>query len=99
MKYKIDILISANIDFFEICENLATYGKNSTILFTDSFSKFLASVLDMPLMFPQYARKPKYRKAQLVYEYMVFYKVDKKSKTVKVSRILHGKQNIDDKLL
>ena len=101
MKYNIEILISANADFFEICETLKEYGENPTAVFMDSFTKFLDNVTTMPLMFPQYSRKPIYRKAPLAYDYLVFYKVakaDKKNSTVKIYRILHGKQNIADLL-
>jgi len=98
MKYDIEILISANKDYFEICELLKEYGKNQIISFMDSFDKFLDDVSNMPLMFPQYARKPKYRKASLAYDYLAFYQVGKKGGTVKIYRILSGKRNIEDLL-
>jgi len=71
MNYNLDILISSNKDYSEICESLKEYGNNQVISFVDSFSKFLDNVSNMPFMFPQYARKPKYRKAALVYDYYV----------------------------
>ena len=98
MKYNLDILISANKDYFEICELLKEYGKNQTILFMESFDKFLDNAINMPFMFPKYARKPKYRKAALAYNYLAFYQIDKKDKSVKIYRILHDKRNIEDLL-
>ena len=98
MNYNLDILISANKDYFEICELLKEYGNDRVISFIDSFSKFLNNVSNMPFMFPQYARKPKYRKAALVYDYLVFYQIGKTKKTVKIYRILNSKRNIEDLL-
>jgi len=98
MRYNIDILISANTDFVNICENLLEYGIYQINNFKDSFSKFLDNVSTMPFMFPQYAKKKKYRKAPLAYDYLAFYQINKKARTVIVFRILHGKQNVEDLL-
>ena len=95
MKYNISILITANNDLLEICYALAEFGDNPPEIFTESFYKFLDNVSNMPFMFPQYIRNPKYRKATLAYDYLVFYRVDKKNNTVKIYRILHSKRNID----
>jgi plasmid stabilization system protein ParE len=97
MKYDISISISANTDFFQICENLKEYGRNAIDIFAGSFDKFIDNVTDMPLMYPQY-RNTKYRKAGIEYGYIIFYKINKKEKSINVSRILHGKRNIDNLL-
>ena len=94
MKYNISILISANNDLLEIYGALSEFGHNPPDIFAESFYKFLDNVSDMPYMFQKYIRKPKYRKATLAYNYLVFYQVTKKEKTVKVYRILCGKQDI-----
>ena len=94
MKYNIFILISANNDLITIRDDLAEFGESQANAFIDSFHKFIGNVSIMPSMFPEYNRKPKYRKAPLAYDYLAFYRVDKKNKTVKIYRILHGKQNI-----
>ena len=95
MKYNISILISANTDFFQICENLKEYGKHPIDIFTKSFDKFIDNVTVMPSMYPQH-RNTKYRKAIIEYNYIIFYKVNKTKKIINISRILHGKQNIDN---
>ena len=96
MKFNICVLISANNDLLSVCDTLAEFGDTQANIFIESFHKFLGSVSDMPFMFPEYTRKPKYRKATLAYGYLAFYRVDKKNKTIKIYRILHGKQNIDN---
>jgi plasmid stabilization system protein ParE len=98
MKYNISILISANNDLFEICDTLTEFGDNPPNIFTESFYKFIDDVSNMPLMYPQYTRKPKYRKATLAYNYLAFYQIDKKNKAIKIYRILSGKRNIEDLL-
>lgn len=98
MKYNISILLSANNDLLEICNTLEKFGDKPVGIFTESFYKFIDNISNMPSMFPQYARKPKYRKAGLVYDYLAFYRIDEKNKTVKIYRILHGKQNIESLL-
>ena len=98
MKYNIDISYSVNNDLNKIHEYLSELGGNSSKKFRESFEKFIEQVSNMPFMFPQYARKPKYHKTTLAYNYLVFYKVDKKNKTIKIQRVLHGKQNVDNVL-
>ena len=98
MGYNIDILISANADYVNICENLLEYGAYQINNFKDSFSKFLDNVSNMPYMYPQYNSKQKYRKATLAYDYFAFYQIDKKTRTVIISRILNSRQNIENLL-
>ena len=98
MGYNIDILISTNTDYVNICENLLEYGVYQIDNFKDSFSKFLDNVSNMPYMYPQYGGKQKYRKATLAYDYFAFYQIDKKNRTVIIYRILHSRQNIEDLL-
>ena len=97
MDYNISTSFLANADFFQICESLKEYGKTPVEIFVESFEKFIDNVTAMPSMYPQY-RNTKYRKAVIEYNYIVFYKLDKKEKMVKVCRILNGKQNIDNLL-
>ena len=94
MRYDITLTLLLNNDLMDIRNNLSEYGENMENIFVESFYKFIDDVSYMPFMYPQYIPKPKYRKAPLAYDYVVFYKTDKKNKTVIISRILHGKQNI-----
>ena len=94
MKYNISVLIPANNDLLEICDNMLTFGENPTNILIKSFYKFLDNVSNMPYMYPQYSRKPEYRKAALAYDYFAFYKIIKKRKIIEVYHILNSKQNI-----
>jgi len=96
MKWNIAVLITANNDLLEICDNLSVFDENLPNLFNESFYKFIDNVSNMPYMYPQYARNPKYRKAALAYNYLAFYQIDKKNNIIKIYRILHGRRNIND---
>jgi plasmid stabilization system protein ParE len=98
MKYNIAVLLLANDDLREIYESLYDFGEKPQKTFRESFDKFIENVSDMPYMFPEYGRNPKYRKAMLAYEYLAFYRIDKKNNMVKLYRILHGKRNIESLL-
>ena len=88
------ILSLAKSDLKEIHLRLSEYGEVPTNKFRESFEKFCAQVLDMPYMFGQCEYSPRYRRAVIVYDYLVFYKVDESKGVVKVYRVLHGKRNI-----
>jgi plasmid stabilization system protein ParE len=98
MRYNIFVLLLANSDLREIYESLYDYGDNPPKKFRESFDKFIEDVSNMPYRFPEYERSPKYRKAALAYDYLIFYRVDEKNKTVKLYRVLHGKRNIENLL-
>ena len=44
----------------------------------------------MPYMFSEYKHNSNYRKAVIIFEYLVFYRVDEQKNQVKIYRILHG---------
>ncbi|MCL2774867.1 MAG: type II toxin-antitoxin system RelE/ParE family toxin [Oscillospiraceae bacterium] len=96
MKYDIAVLRLASNDLFEIHEYLTNLGENPLKKFKDSFDKFIEQVSGMPYMFSEYERDPKYRRAALAFEYLVFYRVDKQKNTVKIYRVLHGRRNIEN---
>ena len=96
MKYNFDILASAYRELYNIGENLLNSSEFAALKFKESFDKFLDNVSDMPAMYPKYSDNPKYRKAPLAYDYLAFYQINEKNKTVVIHRILHSKSNIRD---
>ena len=92
---KIVLLKPAINDLKEIRAYLSDFGEAPPRKFRESFEKFCGRVSDMPYMFNQYEHNPVYRKAVIVYDYLVFYRVDESNNTVKVYRVLHGKRNIE----
>ena len=69
------------------------FGEIPPNKFRESFEKFCGLVADMPYMFAAYEHNLKYRKAVIIYDYLIFYQVDEKKNTIKVYRVLHGKRN------
>ena len=86
----------ARDDLKEIRDRLAEFGNNPPRKFRDSFTVFCTNVTSMPFMFPQYDLNPKYRKAVIEYDYLVFYQVEKTDgkDRAKIYRVLRGKRDI-----
>jgi len=47
-------------------------------------------------MYGQYKYNPVYRKAVILYDYLIFYQADEDNNTVKIYRVLHGKRNTEN---
>jgi len=90
------ILRLARDDLKEIHERLIEFGRIPPKKFRDSFTTFCTNVTSMPYMYPEYEINPKYRKAVIEYDYLVFYQIEKDSskEKVKIYRVLHGKRDI-----
>ena len=91
---KLSILSLAKNDLREIHMYLSEYGENPSKKFREHFEKFCSQVSKMPYMFSQYEYNPSYRKATIIFEYQIFYKVDDKKEDIMIYRILHGKRNV-----
>jgi len=91
---RLSVLSLAKSDLKEIHLRLSEYGEAPTKKFRESFEKFCAQVLGMPFMFGQCEYSPSYRKAVILYDYLVFYRVDESKDKVMIYRVLHGKRNI-----
>ena len=91
---KISILRLARNDLREIREYLSGFGESPPGKFRESFEKICVQVSDMPYMFGEYEYNPLYRKAVVVYDYLIFYQVDEIKGIIKIYRVLHGKRNI-----
>ena len=90
------VLRLARDDLKEIRDRLAEYGNNPPKKFRESFSTFCANVTEMPYMYTTYDQNPVYRKAVIVFDYLVFYQVEKinNKDRAKIYRVLHGKRDI-----
>ena len=88
------ILSLARDDLREIFLYLLKYGENPSRKFRKHFEQFCTQVVDMPSMFGQYEHNPSYRKAAIIFDYLIFYKVDEVNNKIMIYRILHGKRNV-----
>ena len=89
------ILGTARDDLKEIRDRLSEFGDKPPKKFRESFEKFCINVDNMPCMYAQYELIPKYRRAVIEYDYLVFYQVEENNgaKRAKVFRVLHGKRD------
>ena len=90
------ILRLARDDLKEIHDRLIEFGNNPPKKFRNSFVTFCANAASMPYMYPEYDLNPRYRKAVIEYDYLVFFQIEKvKGKDrAKIYRVLHGKRDI-----
>ncbi|WP_313164724.1 type II toxin-antitoxin system RelE/ParE family toxin [Sedimentibacter sp.] len=96
MTMKISILRLAKDDLKEIHIHLSGFGEKPSEKFRESFKKFCTNVKDNPNMYGQYKYNPVYRKAVILYDYLIFYQADEDNNTVKIYRVLHGKRNTEN---
>jgi len=95
MKYKIAVLSVAQNDLREIHRYLSEFGENPPKKFRESFEKFVEQVSNMPYMFGEYKYNSNYRRTVIIFEYLIFYRVDEQKNEVKIYRVLHGKREAD----
>ncbi|MCL2819799.1 MAG: type II toxin-antitoxin system RelE/ParE family toxin [Oscillospiraceae bacterium] len=90
------ILKLARDDLKEIHSKLIEYGNIPPKKFKDIFKTFCDNITTMPYMYPEYDQNPKYRKAVVEYDYLVFYQIEKvdTKERARVYRVLHGKRDI-----
>jgi len=90
------ILKLAKDDLKEIHDRLVEFGDNPPQKFKKSFKTFCSNVMNTPYMYPPYDVIPKYRRAVIEYDYLVFYQVEKTggNSKVKIYRVLHGKRDV-----
>jgi len=89
-------LESGKADIETIRANLARYGKSPVKNFRITLQKFRHHIAKMPEMYPVCEYNPAFRAAVLIYDYVLFYKIDTAAKTVNVFRILHSSRNLAD---
>jgi len=90
------VLRPARDDLKEIRDRLSEFGDRPPKKFRESFEKFCINVNDMPYMYAQYELIPKYRRAVIEYDYLVFYQVEENNgaKRAKIFRVLHGRRDV-----
>ena len=90
------ILKLARDDLKKIRDQLLEYGNIPPLKFRASFEKFCGNVAIMPYMYAVYDLNPVYRRAVLMYGYLVFYRVEviDNQARAKVYRVLYGKRNM-----
>ena len=96
MKYKAKFLITARHDREAIKAYLNQYSLTAAKRLFDRVKSNLELVKDNPYMYEAYQRRPQFRK-MVVEDYLVFYKVKEKERTIEVHRILHGMMNIEQR--
>ena len=82
------ILKLAIDDLKEIRNLLSEFGTSPPRKFRESFERFCTQVERMPYIYSQYENNPKYRRAVIEYDYLVFYQVEDESERVKIFRVL-----------
>ena len=88
------ILKLARDDLKEIHNYLSEFGYNPPKKLRKSFEDFCVQVASNPYIYAQYEPDPKYRRAVIEYDYLVFYQVSENNDRVKIYRVLHGKRDI-----
>jgi len=81
----------ANNDIREIRKYLSEFGQNQPKKFLAAFKTFRRQVAAMPYMFNLFEYNPRYRVATIIYDYLVFYRVE--DGVIKVIRVLHSSRN------
>lgn len=98
--YKIQFLPLAQNDLVEIVRYIANdlHNKPAANKLADEIIKATEALSDFPYAYPAYTPirpvKNEYRKIS-VQNYLVFYAVDEKAKTVTVSRVVYAKRDYD----
>lgn len=96
--YKIRILQSADKDLDNMLEVLSEYSPNAALKKYDSIMSGIEKLKEFPLICEVYSHRKVYRR-MVVDDYLVFYKVNEKQRTVNIYRILYGAGGIPEKFV
>ncbi|GHV63033.1 hypothetical protein AGMMS49587_11720 [Spirochaetia bacterium] len=94
MVYELKLLKRAATDIEDICRYLSQFYPGTAGRFLDALEQSLDGLTQNPYMYAEYEGNKAYHRA-IVQDYLVFYKIFKTSKTIRIYRILHGKRNIE----
>jgi plasmid stabilization system protein ParE len=89
MQYEINFLTLARQDRIDIQNYLKKFYPNTPKKFIAHLKKSINNLKEAPYMYSLYEWNKNYRRI-VVDKYLVFYKIDEKSKVVNVYRILPG---------
>jgi plasmid stabilization system protein ParE len=92
MQYKVKFLPSLSRDIHRIAEALVEYPDKARRLLKE-MDENLLRLEDMPLMWPVFHARPKYRKMVLE-DHLLFYTVDEQKREVRACRIFYFKMDV-----
>jgi addiction module RelE/StbE family toxin len=92
--YEALLLRQAVEDIDDICRYLARFYPGTTGRFLDDLERSMEGLARNPYMYAVYGNNRIYRR-MIVQDYLVFYKIVRTKKLVRVYRVLHGKRNIE----
>jgi len=95
MSYSIYYSNEAAQDLTDILVYLSQFYPSTPIRFRAALEHNLQLVSFNPHGCPRYEHRPEYRKLN-VKKYLVFYEIDEEAQCVKIYRIRHGSQNIQN---
>jgi addiction module RelE/StbE family toxin len=93
MIYEVKLLKRAVEDIDTICRYLAQFYPGTAGRFLDNLEQAMDGLAHNPYMYAGYEHNKLYRR-MIVQDYLVFYRIFKTGKTVRIYRVLHGKRNI-----
>jgi addiction module RelE/StbE family toxin len=96
MKYRVEYLSTFHADIRSVAAYLAEFPKKASRIFA-KLDEALKALEQMPELHPVYHDIPSFR-FLVVEEYLVFYKVMKRSGTVEIHRLLNGRMDIPAKV-
>jgi len=94
MDYNISYIESAKKDVFDIAQYLSQFYENTFAKFVEQLDRSVGNLAQMPHMGMIYKN---YRRL-VVSDYLVFYQVNEDTRTVQIFRVLHGSQDIRNRL-
>ena len=97
MKYRIKYLPETVSDRDEIKNYLAQYHESTVKKFFNLLKVKISRLKEFPFSCPEYEDDHDYRKL-VVGDYLVFYIVNEKDRTVEIHRIFHGSKDIKRQL-
>lgn len=96
MSYEALILPLAQNDIANIFDYLSQYSDQTVDNFSESFKKNVNFLEEMPRMYPISFDLPGYRRFNIDKRYCGFYKVDEKTGTVYIYRIMRSTADFKD---
>jgi addiction module RelE/StbE family toxin len=93
MIYETLLLKRAVEDSDAICRYLAQFYPGTAGRFLDELEQSIEGLAHNPYRYAEYEHNRMYRR-MIVQDYLVFYKIFKTHKTIRIYRVPHGKRNI-----
>ena len=97
MKYKLRYLPEAELDLFVIDDYLSQFYPDTPKKFFSDYDKAIETLLDMPYQYILYPGTVDFHRL-IVHDFLAFYKINEDEHVITIHRILHGSQNISEKL-